>query len=135
MAAPAMPELVRQPHGGAIHRGGKPGNAGNRVMRHLHKEAARMVASRMEIIGHIADGTVVEWSEDAQGRRVPTLTSPKPADRVRAVNLLWDIANSHKKVSLAQVKARLKAQVQAIRETLPPEQAEAVLAKLAEVWK
>jgi len=54
---------------------------------------------------------------------------------VRAVNLLWDIANSHKKVSLAQVKARLKAQVQAIRETLPPEQAEAVLAKLAEVWK
>lgn len=135
MAAPVMPELVPQPHGGAIHRGGKPGNAGNRVRRHVHKTAMRMVAERMEIIGHIADGTVVEWSEDAQGRRVPTLTSPKPGDRVRAVSLLWDIANSHKKVSLAQVKARLKAQVAVIRETLPPEQADQLLAALADVWR
>jgi hypothetical protein len=135
MAAPILPEKIPQPHGGALLRGGVKGNAGNRMRRLVTKKAMHMVAERMPILGHIADGSVVEWSEDAQGHRTPTLTSPKPADRVKALQLLWEVANSDKKVSMAQVRARLQAQVVVIRQTLAPDVADRVLEKLADVWK
>lgn len=135
MTAPALPELIPQKHGGALYRGGVRGNAGNRVRSAIRSDAVRMVAERLPALGQIADGNVIEWTEDAQGNRVPTLASPTPGERTKAMSLLWDIANSHKKVSLQQVKARLKAQVAVIRETLPPEQADTLLAALADVWR
>lgn len=130
-----MPPLVPQPHGGALYRGGVRGNKGGSLRKELTSAALSMVAERMPALGAIADGTVVEWSENADGQRVPTLTSPTPGERTKAMALLWDIANSAKKVSMSEVRKRLVQQVAVIRRELPREDAQRVLAALAEVWK
>ena len=130
-----MPPLTPQPHGGALYRGGVPGNRGNRIRKELTSTALAMVAERMPALGAIADGTVVEWREDGDGRRVPTLASPTPGERTKAMSLLWDIANSSKKVNMSEVRKRLVEQVAVIRRELPREDAQRVLAALGEVWK
>lgn len=139
MTAPALdendrPVKVPQAHGGALYRGGVKGNRGNRLRKELTTAALHMVADRMPVLGSIADGVVVEWTE-VDGVRVPMLASPTPRERTQAMSLLWDIANSAKKVNMAEVRKRLTAQVEVIRRTLPREQADAVLVALAEVWK
>lgn len=128
------PPLVPQPHGGALYRGGVKGNRGNRLRKELTSAALHMVADRMPVLGSIADGVVVEWTE-VDGVRVPMLASPTPGERTKAMALLWDIANSAKKVNMGEVRKRLTQQVEVIRRTLPREQADALLQALAEVWK
>lgn len=129
------PELVRQAHGGALYKGGVKGNAGNRIRRRLQNQALHLVADRIPLLGHIADGSVVEWSEDEKGRRVPTLSSPTAGERTQAIKLLWEISNARRRISLPEVRKRLAAQVAVIREQLSPEQADILLNRLAEVWK
>ncbi|BAH38863.1 MAG TPA: hypothetical protein DGD08_08570 [Gemmatimonas aurantiaca] len=125
------PPLVPQPHGGALYRGGRKGNRGNRMRAVVQKQAMHFVAERLPLLAHAADGVVVEFGEKGELK----LASPTQGERNAAMKLLWEIANSQRKISLTEVRKRLVAQVAAIRETLPPEQADLVLAKLAEVWK
>ena len=115
-------------------RRGNPGNKGGRLPRVIQRKALRMVAERMDLLGHIADGSMVAWSEDKKGRRVPTLTSPSAAERLKSMQLLHDIAMSGKKVAMLEVRKRLNAQIAVIRETLPPDQAESLLGALEQVW-
>jgi len=58
----------------------------------------------------------------------------KVETRVKALEVLAKIAGDNT-VSMGEVKARLKRQVEVIRQTLPPEQANAVLDALAAVWR
>ena len=145
MTAPAQPlddkpDLVPQPHGGALYRRGVRGNRGNRLTEEVRKRALSIVATNMESLSAIAGGSMVKFFDDTDEETGETklglrLTSPSASERIAATKLAWDIAQSGKKVNLAEVKKRLTLQVAAIRELLPPEQADMVLAKLQEVWR
>jgi hypothetical protein len=129
------PQLIPQPHGGALYRGGVKGNAGNRLRGRVRRQALHLVAQRLPQLAHVADGVVIEWTEDALGQRVPVLTSPTPGERTAAMRLLWDVAQSGQSVNMPEVKKRVKQQVEVIRSTLPPDQAETLLHALGEIWR
>ena len=130
------PDLVPQPHGGALYRGGVRGNRGNRIRQHVRRQALNLVAQRLPVLASIADGVIVEFGETPTGERVLSLGSPSPAERTNAMRLLWEVASSgERQVALPEVKKRLRQQVEVIRATLAPEQADALLHALASIWK
>lgn len=125
MVAPLEP----QPHGGAL-RQGNPGNrGGGRLPNAIRRKARRMLATRLDIVGHIADGVSVEFDDGEQLKWV----SPRPADRLQALKLLadWGLGPA---VSVADVQERIAQQLQVIRsrETWTPEE---LIAALAPVWR
>lgn len=92
-------------------------------------------------IGHLsafADGVAVSLVEDDTDPTKPAQKlvthAVKVETRVKALEVLAKIAGDNT-VSMGEVKARLKRQVEVIRQTLPPEQANAVLDALAAVWR
>lgn len=129
----AKPHLVPQPHGGALKSGGTPGNRGGTLRAEVRRDALRLVAERLPLLAHAADGVAVEINSENGMMRV---VSPSPRERTQALALLWHIADgSRNKITAHAVRKRLVAQVGAIREMLSPDLAEAVLSRLAEIWR
>lgn len=130
------PDLVPQPHGGALYRGGVRGNRGNRIRQHVRRQALNLVAQRLPVLASIADGVIVEFGETPTGERALSLGSPSPAERTNAMRLLWEVGSSgEKQVALPEVRKRLRQQVEVIRATLAPAQADALLHALQGIWK
>lgn len=125
MVAPLEP----QPHGGAL-RQGNPGNrGGGRLPNAIRRKARRMLATRLDIVGHIADGMTVQFDDGEQLKWV----SPRPAERLQALKLLadWGLGPP---VSVADVQERMAQQLLVIRsrETWT---AEELITALRAVWQ
>lgn len=126
MPAPMVPP----PDGRGLLRQGNPGNrGGGRLPNAIRRKARRMLASRLDIVGHIADGVSLEFDDGAQLKWV----SPRPADRLQALKLLgeWGLGPA---VSVADIQQRLTQQLVLIRsrDTWTPEE---LIAALDAVWR
>ncbi len=119
------------------------GNPGNKGGTGRPKSSIRAIAKKAlrQRIGHLsafADGVAVSLVEDDTDPKKPgqklVTHAVKVETRVKALEVLAKIAGDNT-VSMGEVKARLKRQVEVIRQTLPPEQANAVLDALAAVWR
>lgn len=126
-----MPVLVPRPDGrGALNSGGTPGNrGGGRLPNAIRRKARRMLATRLDIVGHIADGVTVQFDDGEQLKWV----SPRPAERLQALKLLadWGLGPP---VSVADVQERMAQQLLVIRsrETWT---AEELITALRAVWR
>ena len=115
-------------NGGRLLRGGNhsPGRLPDRIKR----VAQKALLPRVRLLGHLADGVAVEFVEGGATQ----LISPTPGERIRAIEALHKIGMGSA-VNVANLRDRLRAQIRVIRETLPSEQADALLAALHEVWR
>lgn len=121
--------LEPQPHGGALRRGGyKNPNAGRKPAA-IRKKALKMLWERMDLIGHMADGAAVEFTEEGATK----LVSPKPGERLQALKLLKEMG-LQEAVSVAEIRDRLRRQLAVIREQETWTQAD-LIAALEQVWK
>jgi hypothetical protein len=114
------PALVPQPHGGALYSGGVPGNRGGQLGGRPRSEvrAALRAAfdARLPRLQAIADDADV-------------------GDALKALDLMGKYGlGTVKEISLDDVRSRLTRQLEVIRSLLPPEQAEAVILAIREVW-
>lgn len=82
---PAGPQLVAQPHGGAIKQGGNPGNRGGMgaIPSLLRQRLRNSAASRLAILEEIADGTATEEIDVPLGLILPHAQCPKCGDQLR----------------------------------------------------
>ena len=71
----------------------------------------------------------MHFDEDGQTK----LVSPKPSERLMAIKLLAELGMGEQ-VAVSEVKARMRQQVQVLRDELPPELFERVAQRLTEVW-
>ena len=126
----AVAGMVPQPHGGALARGGIPGNkGGGRRPDRIRRMAQRALLKRVPLLAHLADGVAVEFTDDGATR----LISPTPGERIRAMEALHKLASSPE-VNVALLRERLAAQVRVIRsraQWTPDE----LLAELSPVWR
>ena len=106
-------ELIPQPHGGALKRGGPNRGAGRRPDR-VKKLALQLLEPRLQLLAHFADGVVVSQVEDVNGTAKHVLHSPSPAERIKALEVLHKIGTGAT-VSVSDVRERLRRQVQMIR--------------------
>lgn len=117
-------------HGGRLLPGGKPGNrGGGRKPAAIRKKALKMLWERMDLIGHMADGAAVEFTEEGATK----LVSPKPGERLQALKLLKEMG-LQEAVSVAEIRDRLRRQLAVIREQETWTQAD-LIAALELVWK
>lgn len=120
-AKTADPPLVPQPHGGALLAGGKVGNPGGtgRPPSEIRKRLRGSFEERIKILEEIADAK-----------------EQSSTDRLRAVDLLAKYGlGTTKELTVEHVRDRLQQTIAAITETLPPEQADALLAKIEPLWR
>lgn len=120
------------PHGGMLRVGGKPGNRGGpgRKPAAIRKKALKMLWNRLDLVGHLADGVTVEFTDEGGTK----LVSPRPGERLQAMKLLAELGMSER-VPVGDIRQRLTAQVAVLRAELEPAVCERVLAKLGEVWR
>jgi len=120
--------LVPQPGGGYLVRGGRNANAGRRPSA-IRKKALRMLASRLPLVGHIADGVAIALDDDGGHK----LVSPRANERLQAIKLLADLGMGET-VSVSELRHRLRAQLELIRSQETWSQAELITA-LGAVWQ
>lgn len=109
---------------------GNPGNkGGGRKPAAIRKKALRMLATRMDLIGHLADGVAVHFDDEGGTK----LVSPKPAERLQALKLLAELGMGDQ-VPVGDIRDRLRRQLAVIREQETWTQAD-LIAALQEVWK
>ena len=117
-------------NGGALLVGGKPGNrGGGRKPAAIRKKALRMLASRMHVIGSLADGVAVHFDDEGGTK----LVSPKPGERLQALKLLAELGMGDQ-VPVSDIRDRLRRQLAVIREQETWTQAD-LIAALEGVWK
>jgi hypothetical protein len=112
-------ELVPQPHGGAIRRGAQPGtNAGGtgRPPSAIRATARQAFDEALPIVAKIVRGKTT-----------------KDSDRIRGADVLGKYGMGHP-VSIDDVRECWRQQIDEIREFLPPEQSEPLLARLRPIW-
>lgn len=127
---PPSNTVMRPAPQGGLLRVGNPGNkGGGRKPSQIRKKALRMLGNRMHLIGSLADGVAVQFDEDGTTK----LVSPKPGERLQALKLLAELGMGEQ-VAVSEVKARMRAQVDVLREELPPELFERVAQRLGDVW-
>ncbi len=115
-----LPALVDQRHGGALYAGGVPGHRGGsgRPPSVLRERLRGSFEDRVNVLEAIAD------DEEAD-----------PQDRIRAVDTLAKYGiGTVREVTVDQVRDRLRATLDVIREALPTKQAATIIARLREVW-
>lgn len=155
------PPKAPQEHGGAIHVGGVPGNAGGsgRPPSVLREACRDNFGERIEVLDAIAGGSVMQRIEvplatvleyatcpncdpeelrRTAGERVIVIegaVSPSPADRIKAIDVLGKYGlDSRTQLSVEEIRDRLSRQLIAIRENLPPALADKVVGQLRAVW-
>lgn len=111
--------------------GGKPGNkGGGRKPSAIRKKALRMLGNRLHIVGALADGVAVQFEDGGELK----LVIPRPGERMQALKLLAELGMGEQ-VAVSEVKARMRAQVEVLRDELPPELFQRVAQRLEEVWR
>lgn len=116
--SPESSQLVAQPHGGAI-RQGNPGNKGGkgRTPSAVRKACRKEFAKRIPDLAKIADNPDIDVKE-----------------RLKALDMFGRFGLSGA-VTWDDIRARLKAQLAILRQYVPPEQLEPLLAELASIWR
>lgn len=113
-----LPPLVPQPHGGAIRRGGTPGNRGGGVPSVLRARLRGSLKKRVRIAEQIADDP-----------------ESLPVDRLRALDFLARYGlGLLQELSVEQVRERVRRTLEAIWDALPAEQAAPIIDTLRRVW-
>lgn len=106
--------LIPQPHGGALRRGGN--GSGGRPPSKVRRAMLKQGANRLRVLREIADNP-----------------KEKARDRIRAVDVL--IKNGlGPAISMDEVRDKLKATKDAAEEILPPELAETFVKELRRIW-
>lgn len=139
-------ERIPQPHGGALLAGGVPGNAGGpgRPTKETRERLRELAESRFNILTEIADGEVrlnVREACEFCGK-APTRQSvaeqisvrvPKPADRLTAIAtmLRFGLGERHETISAEWVSSELAKVRRIIRQAMPAEEADNLLARIA----
>jgi hypothetical protein len=150
----SKPTMVPQPHGGALHAGGVPGNRGGvgRPPSEVRRMAREMFAARLPVLDQIAEGRVVlpiqercpscgyePTSDDQEMHERHIERAVRPGEQVRAMEALARVGMSGH-VSIDDLKARLIAQVRVMREWadaegVTNEQMERLRCALDSVWR
>jgi hypothetical protein len=107
-----------QPHGGALNRGGTPGNAGG-----TGRPPSAIRATAREEFDKLLPRIV----------RIARAKSTRDADRIRAVDMLGKYGMDQA-LSVADVRAALEQTVGEIRAMLPGEQADTLVARIRAHW-
>ena len=113
-------QRIRQPHGGALLAGGQPGNVGGvgRPPSALRERLRGSFHERVAVLEQIAD------DESATHR-----------DRMRAVDILAKYGLGQlREVSVEDVRGRLSATLELLRQELDPDQADHLIMRLREIW-
>lgn len=151
-SAASVPAKIPQPHGGALLSGGMPGNAGGG--RPPDEIRARLRAIGFEkglpFLDGLMDGKVLIQLACSRCGNTDTTTDTVLMEKVRdeirasvdqrlkAMEQLFKYGLGTKdemSVVSPDVQARVAQTVQVVSDTLPPEYAEPLLAKLSEVWR
>lgn len=106
---------VPQPQGGALNAGGTPGNNGGRPPSEIRRIARLAFEERLPLLSEIAD------------------TGKRDGDRIKAIEVLANIGFG-KDLSREVVYEKVAKTLEAIRNALPEEQAEALVAELRSIW-
>lgn len=112
---------VPQPHGGALvpGAGGGPQPGAGRPPADIRFRLRGSLADRLHVLTDIAD--------DREAR---------PADRIRAVEVLLRYSlGADQGVPVEDVRRRLAATIQVVRQELPPNVADHLLARMETVWR
>lgn len=120
--------MVPQPHGGALKRGGDHKRTGRRPSA-VRKRALALFVQNLPALAAIASGVTTEIQDDGSIK----LKSPQHSAQVSAMKLLGELGMGQQ-VAVSEVKARMRAQVEVLREELPPELFERVAQRLTDVW-
>jgi hypothetical protein len=115
-------------NGGTLKRGGVNPNAGRRPSA-VRKRALALFVQNLPALAAIAAGVTVEIQDDGSMK----LKSPNHSAQVSAMKLLGELGMGEQ-VAVSEVKARMRQQVDVLREELPPELFERVAQRLTEVW-
>ena len=113
-------QRIRQPHGGALLAGGQPGNRGGpgRVPSVLRERLRGSLDERVVVLEQIAD------DESAQHR-----------DRIRAVDTLAKYGLGQiREVSVDDVRGKLGATIELLRQELDPDEADHLITRLRGIW-
>ena len=113
-------ELVPQPHGGAIRRGGKPGHrpGPGRPPSEIRERVRGSFAERVAILESIIDDP-----------------SALNSDRIRALDLLGKYGiGAVQELSTDDVRHRLERTLEVIRERTPQVLADTLIGELQLVW-
>lgn len=115
-SGPGKGELVPQPHGGALKRGGntKPGTG--RPPSEIRRAALRSLDQRLKVLNEIADKKTA-----------------RDADRIAAVKALASIGLGAS-MAMSEVRQKLEATVAMIEASLPEPQALPVILNLRRIW-
>lgn len=109
----------------------------------LRERLRGALAERVAVLEQVADGlTFINRREKcpncghvaaSQSDEEIKLVTPSPSDRLRALDIMAKYGMGET-VGADDVRERLRQQLDVIRTTLPAEHANALLARLSEVW-
>jgi len=155
-------EKVPQTHGGALNRGGVPGNRGGSgpMPSQLRERLRGSFADRVPVIEAIADGKPVQKVKLALAHILPHVKCPAcgakglqaatrgknvlqievtmsatPGDRLRALDLAgkYGVGTVHE-VSIENVRERMRSTLAAITRHVTTEQLEKILTDIKPLW-
>ena len=121
LAAELAASHIQQPHGGALLSGGVPGHDGQNAGRPTSELRARLRGSfsdRLPVLEEIADDP-----------------NAVPRDRIRAVDILGKYSMGQSSaVDTELVREKLSATIDVVRNTLPEDEAVALITRLKGIW-
>lgn len=137
-APAARPELIPQPHGGALLSGGVKGHAPppGRPASAVRDELRAMVTGdRLARFGRIMDGEAVVRMRTPDGKETDTLVSPSLADQARVLDVVLKYGlGTVRELTVDFVRDRLTETVDLLEHALPPDVWADVGPKLQKIW-
>jgi hypothetical protein len=143
--------LVRQPHGGALRRGGKPGNKGGRPTGYIRRRLRGGFAQRIHILEGIADGVVdVNLRETCEHcGKEPTQSSARDwldtvikrvraavGEQLKAFDLMGKYGvGTLKAITDEDIRERLSQQLEIIRNSPNASDPEALIKEIEPAWR
>jgi hypothetical protein len=117
-----LPELIPQPHGGALLSGGTPGQKGGpgAPPSVLRSRLQGSLAERIKLLEAIADDP----------------TTP-PRDRIRAIDVLarYGLGVAAGELTTEDIRERLSKTLDVIRHELSPDEAEHLMRRIEPIWR
>ena len=142
-----LPDVVPQPHGGALYRRGVPGNkGGGRPPSELRKEMREVVGDHIDTIRRFAEGRATITLRQAcpecghEPDDLPSIQDeikaalPTVADRIRAIEMAAKVGFGAR-VTTEDVKERLAQTLDTIRANLDEQAAEDLITRLERIWR
>ncbi len=111
---------VKQSHGGALNRGGTPGNRGGpgRPPSRLRAICRRMAGTRLQVLGQISSKK----------------SKSKDSDKIKAIDVLLKYGMD-RSISIADLRVALHEMSELAYEMFPKDQADAFLAACGPIYK